>query len=146
MHGPAAGETLQLLLARYQVSHGREAARTVGSRAPPPRHVLDIGIEDIAPPVETQRNGIGCSPLVEGVGVKEADQHVELAPCAGERSRSAQGILERPSRYLFCIVGGQGVGRDKAAYLPDSAARVRRAAIAEVLPNAPGSGRGRAVV
>ena len=117
-----ARKTLQFEPARGGVADRRESAGTIAARPPTTGRVFDVGVEDVAPPVEPERNGVGRPPPVDGARVEERDQHVKLPARANELACCAQGIAERPVRNLLGVIGRLGGRHDETTHFSRRAA------------------------
>src|SRR5439155_2335629 len=74
-----------------------------------------VAMEDVTALLDSQSNGVGCAPFIEGAGVKETDESVPAASFNLHQSGRDQDVIEGSCRQFLRIVGGLGRGRDQAA-------------------------------
>ena len=65
------------------------------ARAPLLIRVFNVGIENLAPAIDSQRDGVGRAPFVQRRRVKEPDQCVALAPLAHELAGGGEDVVQR---------------------------------------------------
>ena len=142
MRSPARREPPRLVPARLRVADAGEWPRRVAPGPPTARRVFDVGIEDVAPPVDPQRDRIRGPPLVDRPGVEESDQYMDRPVSAGQYPRGGKLVGKGPGRDRLAIERRFGRGRDDAPDFsvgPPSGMPGR--AEPEVLANDPGRKR-----
>src|SRR5437667_240423 len=117
MHRWAGREAFELHALRLFLAHEREAAGAVAARAPAARGVLHIGEENVAAPLEPERDGIRRAPFVECPGIEKAQQYMELLPRADDLARSSQRVIKGVPRNRLRIIRGLGRRHDETAHL-----------------------------
>src|SRR5207245_7360777 len=104
--------------------NGRLSAERRAASSPQTGAILEIRVKISASAVNSQSDGVGRAPLVDGVGVKETNQGMAAALRHIQDARSRKWIVKRLRRNDLPIKCRLPGGRDEAANFASRSAAI----------------------